>query len=539
MKAFNLNAENFSDMREELEPQLEQLKIKQKDILNAELLVEEIFWRMVNLGKVTQVKVQVVKKFFGKVQVQMTAEGSPYSPLVEVADWEEDKDDEDYFSMMILKANLQRLNWFHKNNLNVVTINVRSKGNSQAIITVACIFGGLICGLLMKEFLSPEMIAAFNEMIIQPCEKMFLNALNLLITPVVFFSIISGIIGMSSMGVGKIGLKLMGCSTTLAIISLVLLCVMAWIFFSEGVPQINTLPATENLAEVLEFSFVKFILDIIPDNFVSPILNGNILQIIFVAILFGTSLNKLGNEVSLVREGVDNLNKIFTSMMTLIMFFVPPIAFFAMIHLALELNTEIVMLISKLILCQLIVIALTLALYPILIWRVGKISPQKFFKKIPALLPPAFATASSMAVMQSMMNLATEKLGVSPKISSFAIPIGISIDATSTMPYFVPASVMFMGMYGIELDFQNLALVALLSFLLAYGTPAVPAACVICVVTIVSYFGVPNEIAALLFCIDALSDRILTCINVISTMMIATILARTENLLDEKIYLTE
>ena len=126
MQSFILDAENFSDMQANLEPQLEQLKIKQKDILNAELLVEEIFWRMVNLGKVTQVKVQVVKKFFGKVQVQMTAEGSPYSPLVEVADWEEDKDDEDYFSMMILKAHRQRLNYSHKNNLNVVTINVRS-----------------------------------------------------------------------------------------------------------------------------------------------------------------------------------------------------------------------------------------------------------------------------------------------------------------------------------------------------------------------------------------------------------------------------
>ena len=98
---------------------------------------------------------------------------------------------------------------------------------------------------------------------------------------------------------------------------------------------------------------------------------------------------------------------------------------------------------------------------------------------------------------------------------------------------------MFMGMYVIELDFQNLALVALLSFLLAYGTPAVPAACVICIVTIVSYFGVPNEIAALLFCIDALCDRVLTRLNVISTMMLATILARSENLLDDKIYFTE
>ena len=537
MQAFNLDAKNFSDMQANLEPQLEQLKIKQKDILNAELLVEEIFWSIVNKGHLAQVKVQVVKKFFGKVQIKMTAEGAPYNPLVEISDWEEDQDDEDYFSMMILKANRQRLNYLHKNNLNVVTINVRSKGNSQVILTVAGMFAGIICGLLMRELFSPEIISVIDETIIKPCEKMFLNALGLLIAPVIFFSIISAMVGMSSAGVGKVGFKLLGYSMTTGITSLLLSCVASWIFFSDGVPQVNTLPVVESSAESLEFSLTKFIVDIIPDNFVNPILSGNVLQIIFVAILFGIALNKLGNEVSLIRNWVDNLNKIFTSMMTLVIFFVPLIAFFAMVDLALKLNTEIVTLISKLILCQLITIAVMIALYPIFIWRVGKISPKNFFKKVLALLPPAFATASSMVVMPSMMDLCTNKLGISPKISSFSIPIGlIVVNVTGYVTYFVPACVIFMGMYGIELELQNLALVALLSFLLAFGVPSVPAACVICIVTIVSYFGVPNEIAALLFCIDALCDRILTCLNVTSNMMTATVLAHSENLLDEKIY---
>ena len=126
MQSFILDAENFSDMQANLEPQLEQLKIKQKDILNAELLVEEIFWSLIKKGKVAQVKIRVVKKFFGKVQIKMTATGTSYNPLVEVADWDEDQNDKDYFSMMILKAHRQRLNYSHKNNLNVVTINVRS-----------------------------------------------------------------------------------------------------------------------------------------------------------------------------------------------------------------------------------------------------------------------------------------------------------------------------------------------------------------------------------------------------------------------------
>ena len=94
-------------------------------------------------------------------------------------------------------------------------------------------------------------------------------------------------------------------------------------------------------------------------------------------------------------------------------------------------------------------------------------------------------------------------------------------------------------MYDNELDPQTLALIAMLSFLLAFGLPSVPAAGVIATVTIAGYFGVPKEIAALMFCLDALSDRITTCVNVVSNMAVTTTLARSENLLEEKIYLTE
>ena len=529
-------------MQEKLDPQLEQLKIKQKDILNAELLVEEIFWSLIKKGNAAQVKVQVVKNFFGSVQVQMTAEGMPYSPLVEIADWEEDKDDEDYFSLMILKANLQRLNWFHKNNFNVVTINVRSKGNSQALLTIAGIVGGLIVGVVMREFLSPETISFINETIIKPPEEMFLNALSLLIAPVVFFSILNGIIGMgTSAGVGKISLKLMGFSPSTMLAALIISSIMTGIFFSGDVPLINTLPtAEEAAADGFQFSLIKFIVDIIPGDFVSPILNGKVLQIIFVSILFGISLNALGNKVALFKELVGNLNDIFTKMISLVILFVPLIALFAMITLALELNAATVMIISKLLIGQLVAALMMFGFFLIFIWHVGKISVKPFTKKILALMPMTFATSSSNAVMPSMMNLCTDKFGISSKISSFAIPLGTSgLSLTGPVIYVVTSGIMFVRMYNIELDLQTAALIAFLSMTISLGAPAVPATLVICVVTIVGYFGVPKEIATLMFCLDALSDRIASCVSVVNNMAVTTALARSENLLDEKIYFME
>ena len=355
----------------------------------------------------------------------------------------------------------------------------------------------------MREFLSPETISFFDETIIRSSEEIFLNALNLLIAPVIFFSIINGIIGIGSeAGVGKIGLKLISFS-----------------FFSVLV------------------SLIQFIVNIIPADFVSPILNGKILQIIFIVTFVGISLNALGDKVSLLKEFAVNLNALFAKMISMVIFFVPPIAFFAMISLVVKLNAGTLTLISRLLVGQIILSAIMFAFYMIFISRVGKISSVPFAKKVSTIFPMAFATSSSTVVMPSMMELCTSKLGISPKISSFAIPICTTLNMSGSPIYIVTASVMFMKMYGVEFDLQTLTLLAFLAFLLDFGIPSVPSAYVICIVTIVGYFGVPSEIAGLLFCIDALSDRIVTCINVMANMAVATILARTENLFDEKIYL--
>ena len=219
---FFMNTDNFSDMRKVFESQLKQLKLNPKIIMRTRLLLEEIFLRMVNKGHAAQVNVQVTKNFFGKVQVRLSAEGAPYNPLVEVSDWQDNAEDEDYFSMMILNAHRDILNWRHSQNLNVVTINVPGKRSGENFVTAACVIGGLVCGVLMKETLSPETISFVKENLIMPTQTMFLSALNLLIAPVIFLSIVGGVTNISTgSGTGKIGLKLLCRSLCLMIVAVV------------------------------------------------------------------------------------------------------------------------------------------------------------------------------------------------------------------------------------------------------------------------------------------------------------------------------
>lgn len=523
-------------MHDRLESQLSQLKIEQKDILRAELLVEEIFWRMIKFGHAAQVKVQVVKNFFGKVQIRLTAEGAPYNPLVEVSDWEEDGEDEDYFRMMILKANRQKLNRSYKNNCNVVTVDVRGETNNRLRLTVACIVIGIVCGVLMKEFLSPETIAFVNENVITPIRTMFLNALKMVIAPMIFFSIISGITSMGTgAGVGKVGSKLMGLYLVTSAVASLIGLLTAMILFSGEVPQIGTIPSSGEVGSY-EFSMIQFIVGIIPNNLVKPVADGNMLQIVFLAVLFGSCLNALGDKAQFLQETVINCNEFFMKVVGMIIKFVPLIVFFAMITLVVDMGVDTVLMMGKLIVGQLLGCGIMLGVYALLINFVGKISPLPFLKKIPEIWAVPFATSSSAVTMPLTMKLCTDKLGVSPKITSFSIPIGTTVNMDGGGIYFPTAIIMFLKMYGVEVDMHAIIIVFAMTVSLSVGAPAVPNAAVICILTVTALFGVPAEIAGLLFCIGTVGERVVTCLNVTGDVAASTVLARTENLLDEKIY---
>lgn len=533
-KAFHLDAENFPDMHEKLAPQLEQLKIKQKDILNSELLVEELFWRMVNKGKTAQVKVQVVKRFFGGVQIKMTAEGSPYNPLVEVSDW--DEDDEEYYRTLILKANRQKLSWFYKNNRNVITISVRSEKNLQLKLTLAGMVGGILCGVFMKEFVSPESIALISENFITPLSTMFMNALSLVIAPVIFFSVACGIIGMNAgASVGRVGSKLVGLYLFTSLIASLVGLTVANLFFSGEVPQIGTIP-TGAAIENYEFSLIQFIVDIIPSNLVNPIADGNLMQAIFIAVLCGIALNALGDKLKVLREFFKDCNELFMKLVTMIIFFVPLVAFFAMINLVTGMGVDVVLMMGTLITAQLIGNGSMLGVYSLLIRVVGKLSPLPFLKKIPSLWAVPFATSSSAVTMPFTMNFCTKKMGVSPKISSFSIPIGVTINMDGGCIYLPAAAIMFIKMYGVAVDLNALMIIFSMNFILSIAGPAVPNASVIGIISITTIFGVPTDIAGILFCIATICDRICTCFNVTGDVAATVILARTENLTDENIY---
>jgi len=530
-KIFLLDKENFSEVTSALHDALLKTNATEKEVLRADLLIEETFLRMTELGGGVDFKIKILRRF-GDVSVVLESTGEEFNPLVEVTDF--DEEDEDYFRTLILKANRAKMNFVRKNGKNFVTIHIHDASNKQIYYTLIGMFGGIIFGLLMKEFFSQEIISAFDSNVVKTFRTMFLHALNMMIAPVIFFSVISGVTSLTNAAdVGRIGGKLIGFYTATTIIASILSVAFGYFVFLGDVPQLGT---AASVGESQEFSLLKMLVNIIPEQLVAPVIERDMLQIIFIAVVFGIGINKLGDKVQILHDFIDAMNSLCLRLIVMIVSFIPLIAFLSMASLILNVGLDSVVMLGKLVLGQLGGSLLMVGVYALMLAVIGKISPVPFLKKIVGFIPIPLSTSSSNATMPFSMKFCTEKLGISPKLSSFSIPIGATVNMDGSCFYLSIASIMLAKMYGVELNFDVLFTIFVTVIALSIGAPGVPGGAFVCLASILNAIGLPAEATAVILGIDPICSMIRTTLNCTGDIAATSTLARVENLMDANIY---
>jgi len=530
-KIFLLDKENFSEVTSALHDALLKTNATEKEVLRADLLIEETFLRMTELGGGVDFKIKILRHF-GDVSVVLESTSEEFNPLVEVTDF--DEEDEDYFRTLILKANRAKMNFVRKNGKNFVTIHIHDASNKQIYYTLIGMFGGIIFGLLMKEFFSQEIISAFDSNVVKTFRTMFLHALNMMIAPVIFFSVISGVTSLTNAAdVGRIGGKLIGFYTATTIIASILSVAFGYFVFLGDVPQLGT---AAGVGENQEFSLLKMLVNIIPEQLVAPVIERDMLQIIFIAVVFGIGINKLGDKVQILHDFIDAMNSLCLRLIVMIVSFIPLIAFLSMASLILNVGLDSVVMLGKLVLGQLGGSLLMVGVYALMLAVIGKISPVPFLKKIVGFIPIPLSTSSSNATMPFSMKFCTEKLGISPKLSSFSIPIGATVNMDGSCFYLSIASIMLAKMYGVELNFDVLFTIFVTVIALSIGAPGVPGGAFVCLASILNAIGLPAEATAVILGIDPICSMIRTTLNCTGDIAATSTLARVENLMDANIY---
>ncbi len=535
-----ITQENFSEQVEILQRELEKTKTTPKEINRGQLLLEETFFRLKKNSGVENFEATVeLKKRFGDVNLQITAKGEEYNPIISLTDYS--TEDEDYFSVIILKANRDKMGYSRHSGCNVVSIKVHESGSHQVRNTFIGLFLGIVLGILLKEFVDPFILRLIEVNFIDAFRQMFLNALGMIAGLLIFFSVIAGITGMSKTAdVGKIGIKFVGISLTMMLVSVFLALNVGLIFFQEPMPELMSAVSSQvnDVSEIEKFSIRKTIVGIVPGNIVEPLITGNILQVLFLAVFFGVVINQLGEKAAIAMEVIQFMNHFCLGVMRLIVKVIPLIVCLSMMTLIFHTGLAGVITFGKLILVQFLSIPTIFLVSCVAILFFGKISPVPFVKKLLGFIAIPFSTSSSNASLPDTLKVSTRGLGINTQLASFAIPVGIQMNSTGNIFYLTIPTFFMASVYGINWTEELLVTMFFSIFLVALSTPTVPGAGIICMASIFATAGIPMGAVMVILCVDSIIDMLDTVSNVVCDILSTFLLAKSENMVDEKIYLS-
>lgn len=365
----------------------------------------------------------------------------------------------------------------------------------------------IAAGLLLQKH------AQFAETYIKPFGTIFLNLLKFIVVPIVLFSIMCGIISMRDIKkVGAIDLKTVVyymCTTAFAIT----IGLIGGNLFKKMFPVIATTDLSYQVGE--KTSLMDTIVNIFPSNFISPMAEANMLQVIVMALLIGFAIILVGEEKNTrIITACNDLNDVFMKCMEMILK-LSPIGVFCLLCPVVAANgaTIIGSLAMVLLAAYVCYIVHAVVVYSFAVKTIGGISPLTFFKEMLPAIMFAFSSASSVGTLPINMEC-TEKLGTSREIASFILPLGATINMDGTAIYQGVCAIFIASCYGIHLTLPQMLTIIFTATLASIGTAGVPGAGMVMLAMVLTSVGLPVDGIALVAGVDRIFDMGRTTVNI-------------------------
>ena len=378
------------------------------------------------------------------------------------------------------------------------------------------IFAGLILGILTGLFLADKFEVVLTAT--SALGSIYMNALNMMIFPLVFCSIVMGIarIG-SAKTTGKItGAAMLFFLCTTALASFMGLIIPRLIHLGRGV---KFEMATSDIQATKMDSILDTVKSLIPSNPVKAFAEGNMLQVLVFSLVIGFTLIAIGEKGEPLLKVIDSLNEVCLKIISTVMYFTP-IGVFCTIVPVVEANgtSTIVSLATQLVILYIAFFGFALVVYGAAVKVLGKTSPIRFFRAIMPAALNAFGTCSSSATIPLSKQCVEDELDVSNQVSSITIPLGatVNMDAVSILMSFM--IMFFANACNVNISISMMVLVLLANVLLSVGTPGIPGGAIASFAALATMAGLPAGVMGVYISINTLCDMGATCVNVIGDM---------------------
>ena len=498
MEQYTFSNNDIDHASEAVEQFLVKAGVERREMLRVKLTFEEVLLEyQTKFGEEAFFDLKL-KKRLSSIKVEIVVEGESYNTLAKNGGTDE-----------IIQGLLSGVGlapaWSYKNGKNHVVFTPQKKQMSGVVKILAAIVLSIVGGGLLS--LLPDGVRTdLSENLLAPITDVFFGAIAAVSAPFIFLSVLGSICSMENMEtLGKVGRK-----TISAIFGYMT-------FIGLGLTAIATLFYKVTLGGGTESNFSKvleLIYNIVPTNIFEPFINGNALQIIFIALVFGIAMLMLANKVNAVFTIVEQLSAIVQRVMGIVLEALPFAVFVIFTNMIVSGTISDLVSSYKMILIIFLLVVVYLVAMVLWISTRKKISPLLLVKKILPTFMVALTTASSAAAFSTNVKDSNKKLGIEKGLVDFGIPLGQVLFKMSEFAMFIPIVLTFAENCGIAITPTWLFLAYITVWLISFAVPPVAGGAIMGFTIAFSQLGIPMETMGIAIALNAITDFPLTAMNV-------------------------
>ena len=549
-RKFEADSKNISELTEFVRENLEKYGIKKKDRIKVMLAVEEAAGSLLKHNIVPEGSSSgdiyvTVKAKLGNVNIELSAKGEEYSLADNMSsaaldsDGDQVDDIQESIRNIILGSMTDNIKYRNKNGINYIRMTVIRSKQAFLYQTLGAMGAAVILGLIFSSAFPAELNSTLNSMIFAPVKTVYMNALKMIVAPVVFFSIISCIVQFSDLSaLGRIGGKIIGMylfTTGLAI------CVGISVFnlIKPGDASLAAslvADASKITSETINVSIKDTLVGIVPSDIINPFLKSDMLQLIFMAVLCGVATGLIGKYSSMLIELFSACNDLFLKVTTMIIKVMPIAVFCSIMSMMLTMGIKTIFSVLGMFGTFLLGLFIMMVVYCLLMVTIGRLNPLPFIRKYAPFMLQVFSLASSNASIPVNMEACEKKIGISKRIYSLSIPLGATLNMDGTCVHLAVFALALAKTYGVEINGAAMLSMVISIVVLSMGAPGIPGSGLICLSVLLTQMNVPVEGIGLVMGIDSLCGMFRTMSNCLGDVAVSTIVAKSENELDMEVY---
>lgn len=524
---------------------LSENRVDPKERARALLVCEEVIYTMSQHADAGSEISVTGKSFFGTTKLLIRSRGGEFdldqivSHLLVMDTEELGEDEQNVMKQMVGRLFSDSFSMAHKRGVTYATIQVRRSSYIGLIYTLAALILGVAAGLILQTAAPAEVSSFLARNVFTPVFTLFMNVLKMILAPLVFFSVASSIADFSDLhSLGRIAVKMV---TFYLITSMIAIGVgmLTYNIFPIGDPALASAVMEEAAqdsvsGETLSSVSVKeTLIGIVPDNIISPFMESNMLQIIFMAVMLGLAAASIAQKIPQMRNALSVLDGTFSRITTGLVRVIPFVVFCSMAKMATSVN----LLNLKDVLNWVPVVyfgdVLMILVYLIILAVLGNVNPIRFIRTyFPAMISAFIRASSSAALPVSFRQI--QKLGVSKKLYSFSLPLGATINMDGSCITLMITSLFFASIFGISVSGAVLTSLFITIMVLSVGSPGVPGGDIICIALLLPMIGIPTEAVSIVMGLYPVIDMMQTCANVTGDAVVTYVVARFEGLVEKK-----